>query len=67
MIYGADPIKNICIDSKFPLENYQRMTNKDLSKELRTQAYKLFETGMQGIIRDFNSAVSGASGTIDAL
>ena len=31
------------------------------------EAYKLFETGMQGIIRDFNSAVSGASGTIDAL
>ena len=43
IIYGADPIKNICIDSKFPLENYERMTNKDLSKESRTAALKLFE------------------------
>ena len=52
IIYGADPIKNICIDSKFPLENYQRMTNKDLSKELRTQAYKLFETDVKKHIND---------------
>ena len=52
IIYGADPIKNICIDSKFPLENYERMTNKELSKEARTAAYKLFETDVKKHIND---------------
>ncbi|MBR6072822.1 MAG: DNA recombination protein RmuC [Bacilli bacterium] len=55
IIYGADPIKNICIDSKFPLENYERMTNRDLSKELRTQAYKLFEADVKKHIDDISS------------
>ncbi|MCR5223692.1 MAG: DNA recombination protein RmuC [Bacilli bacterium] len=52
IIYGADPIKNICIDSKFPLENYERMTNKELSKEARTAALKLFETDVKKHIND---------------
>ena len=52
IIYGADPIKNICIDSKFPLENYERMTNRDLSKEARTAALKLFETDVKKHIND---------------
>jgi DNA recombination protein RmuC len=52
IIYGADPIKNICIDSKFPLENYERMTNKELSKEARTAALKLFEADVKKHIND---------------
>ena len=52
IIYGADPIKNICIDSKFPLENYERMTNRELSKEARTAALKLFEADVKKHIND---------------
>jgi DNA recombination protein RmuC len=52
IIYGADPIKNICIDSKFPLENYERMTNRELSKEARAAALKLFEADVKKHIND---------------
>ena len=32
----------ICIDAKFPLENYQKMNNKDLDESTRKEAEKLF-------------------------
>ncbi|HEY8364973.1 MAG TPA: DNA recombination protein RmuC [Haloplasmataceae bacterium] len=33
ILYTPKPLGNICIDSKFPLENYKRMVDKNLSKE----------------------------------
>ncbi len=43
IIHAPEPLGNICIDSKFPLENYEKMTNKNLSKEQREYATKLFK------------------------
>lgn len=43
ILYAPSPLGNVCIDSKFPLENYERMTNKNLSKEQREYATKLFK------------------------
>ena len=43
ILHAPKPLGNICIDSKFPLENYERMTNKKLSREEREIALKLFK------------------------
>ncbi len=42
LLYAPAPLGTIAIDSKFPLENYQRMTDKSKTKEERLQAEKLF-------------------------
>ncbi len=44
ILYAPAPLGTICIDSKFPLENYERMTDKNLGIEERKQAEKLFKT-----------------------
>lgn len=43
ILYAPAPLGTIAIDSKFPLENYERMTNKSLSKEERLGAEKQFK------------------------
>ncbi len=43
ILYAPSPLGTICIDSKFPLENYQKMTDKTLSKETRDIATKQFK------------------------
>lgn len=43
ILYAPSPLGTICIDSKFPLENYQKMTDKTLSKEAREIATKQFK------------------------
>lgn len=43
IIFAPEPLGTICIDSKFPLENYERMTNKSLEKSERELAFKLFK------------------------
>lgn len=43
IIFAPEPLGTICIDSKFPLENYERMTNRELSKEVRDIALKHFK------------------------
>lgn len=43
ILYAPSPLGTICIDSKFPLENYQKMTDKTLSKEQRDLALKQFK------------------------
>ncbi len=42
LLYAPAPLGTIGIDSKFPLENYQRMTDKNKSKEERAMAEKMF-------------------------
>lgn len=43
ILFAPSPLGSICIDSKFPLENYERMTNRELSKEVRDSAFKNFK------------------------
>ncbi len=43
ILYAPAPLGTIAIDSKFPLENYEKMTNKNLSKEERSIAEKQFK------------------------
>lgn len=52
ILYAPKPLGTICIDSKFPLENYQRMTDRTLSKEDRALAEKKFEIDMKKHIDD---------------
>ncbi len=42
ILYAPAPLGTIAIDSKFPLENYQRMTDKNLTREERETASKAF-------------------------
>ena len=47
ILFAPEPLGTICIDSKFPLENYRRMTDKSLSKEERDTATKLFKADVK--------------------
>ena len=47
ILFTPKPLGNIAIDSKFPLENFQRMMDKKLSKEERMNAEKLFISDMK--------------------
>ena len=47
ILYAPEPLGTIAIDSKFPLENYQRMTDKSLSNEIRETAFKLFKSDVK--------------------
>ncbi len=47
ILYAPEPLGTICIDSKFPLENYERMTDKKLSQAEREMATKLFKTDVK--------------------
>ena len=55
ILHAPAPLGNICIDSKFPLENYERMTNKTLSKEQRDVAVKLFKEDVKHHISAISS------------
>ena len=43
LLFAPAPLGTIAIDSKFPLENYERMTNKNISLEERTMYEKQFK------------------------
>lgn len=43
LLYAPAPLGTIAIDSKFPLENYERMTNKNISSEERKILEKQFK------------------------
>ena len=47
ILFAPEPLGTICIDSKFPLENYQKMTDKTLSQSERDVATKLFKTDVK--------------------
>ncbi|MBR2828086.1 MAG: DNA recombination protein RmuC [Bacilli bacterium] len=46
-LFAPKPLGTICIDSKFPLEHYQIMTDKNKSIEVRETAEKLFRQDMK--------------------
>ncbi len=47
VVFAPNPLGTIAIDSKFPLENYQKMTDKTLSKDQREMALKLFKNDVK--------------------
>lgn len=55
VLHAPEPLGNVCIDSKFPLENYEKMTNKSLSKEERNMATKLFKLDVKKHIEAISS------------
>lgn len=55
VIFAPEPLGTIAIDSKFPLENYERMTDKKLSDLERTNAFKLFKSDVKKHIDDISS------------
>ncbi len=55
ILYAPAPLGTICIDSKFPLENYQKMTDKTISKEEREMATKQFKLDVKKHIEAISS------------
>ncbi len=47
ILFAPEPLGTICIDSKFPLENFERMTDKTLSISERENATKLFKNDVK--------------------
>ncbi len=52
LLYAPSPLGTIAIDSKFPLENYQRMVDKNRSKEERDSYEKSFVNDVKKHIND---------------
>ncbi len=46
-LFAPEPLGLIGIDSKFPLENYRTMVDKNVSNEMREQAEKMFHADMK--------------------
>jgi DNA recombination protein RmuC len=55
VLHIPDPVGMIAIDSKFPLENYQRMTDRKLSEPERLKSEKEFKINVRKHIFDINS------------
>jgi DNA recombination protein RmuC len=65
ILYAPSPLGTICIDSKFPLENYQKMTDKTLSKEARELAEKQFKIDVRKHIDAISSKYIAPGETAD--
>ena len=52
LLYAPSPLGTIAIDSKFPLENYQKMVDKNRTKEERVLAERGFESDVKKHIND---------------
>ncbi len=52
LLLAPEPLGTISIDSKFPLENYQKMTDLTRTKEEREMFEKLFKDDMKKHIND---------------
>ncbi len=55
IIHGPEPLGHICIDSKFPLENYRRMVDRSLAESERTVATRKFKDDVKKHINDISS------------
>jgi DNA recombination protein RmuC len=47
IVFGPEPLGTICIDSKFPLENYRRLVEKGLTQAERDIRSKAFDTDVK--------------------
>jgi len=55
ILFAPEPLGTIAIDSKFPLENYEKMTNRSLDKSVRDEAFKKFKMDVKKHIDDISS------------
>lgn len=55
ILYLPEPVGMICVDSKFPLENYQKMLDKNISEAERKQYEKDFKANVKKHINDISS------------
>jgi DNA recombination protein RmuC len=55
IIYAPEPIGMVAVDSKFPLDNYKRMVNKELGEADRKQAEKDFKNDVKKHITDIKT------------
>ena len=53
-VFAPEPVGTICIDSKFPLENYKRMFDKSLEESQRDAAKKEFGINLRKHIDDIS-------------
>ena len=65
ILYAPAPLGTICIDSKFPLENYEKMTDKSLSQAERDTALKIFKSDVRKHIDAISSKYIIAGETSD--
>lgn len=65
ILFAPEPLGTICIDSKFPLENYQRMTDRSLSATEREVASKMFKADVKKHIDAISSKYIIAGETAD--
>ena len=47
ILFAPEPLGNIAIDSKFPLENYEIMVDKNYDMNIREKAEKMFKNDMK--------------------
>lgn len=47
IVFGPEPLGTICIDSKFPLENYRRLVEKGISENERIIRFKAFDSDVK--------------------
>ena len=52
LLHVPDPMGDLAIDSKFPLENYRRMVDKDSTDALRLEAKKKFTSDLKKHVDD---------------
>ncbi len=55
VVFIPEPIGTIAVDSKFPLENYQRMVDKEVSEFERKVAIKNFKSDIKKHIDDIST------------
>ncbi len=55
IIYAPDPVGMVAIDSKFPLDNYKRMVDRNLGDADRKQAEKDFKSDIKKHITDIKT------------
>jgi DNA recombination protein RmuC len=55
IVYAPEPIGMVAVDSKFPLENYRRMVDRDLGDADRLQATKDFKKDVKKHIDDIKN------------
>lgn len=55
ILFAPEPMGNIAIDSKFPLENYRRMIDKTFSDFMRLEATRAFKSDVKKKIDDISN------------